>query len=43
MLRDVNHEPLAFYMWRCVYKKHKIDVKGRQSESPYFLYMTLHM
>jgi hypothetical protein len=38
MLRNINQEPLAFYMRRCACKKHKIDVKGRQSGATCFLY-----
>jgi hypothetical protein len=39
MIRDINREPLAFCM-RCYgCKKHKIDVEGRQSGAPFFLYM----
>jgi hypothetical protein len=43
MLRDVNREPLVFYMWRCACKNHKIDVKERQLGAPFFLYAVLHM
>jgi hypothetical protein len=43
MLRDVNQEPLAFCTQRCVCKKHKIDVKRRQSGAPCFLYVVLHV
>jgi hypothetical protein len=35
---DVNREPLTFCMRRYICKKHKIDVMGRQSEAPCFLY-----
>jgi hypothetical protein len=43
MLRDINQKPLSFCMRRCVCKKYKIDVKGRQSGSPTFLYVALSM
>jgi hypothetical protein len=33
-LETVNQEPLAFYMRRCAYKKHKLDTKGLPIESP---------
>jgi hypothetical protein len=36
MLRDINQEPLAFYMWHYACKKHKIDVNGRQLGDPFF-------
>jgi hypothetical protein len=42
-LRGVNREHITFCMWRCTCKKHKIDVNGRQSKAPYFLYAVLHM
>jgi hypothetical protein len=38
MLRDVNWEPLAFYIQRRAWKKHKIDVKGHQLGATCFLY-----
>jgi hypothetical protein len=34
MLRGVNQELLAFCTWHYTCKKHKIDVKGRQSGAP---------
>jgi hypothetical protein len=43
MLRDVNQEPLAFCIRCCTCKKHKIDIKGRQSGVPCFLYTVLHV
>jgi hypothetical protein len=39
---DVNWESLAFSTWRYTCKKYKSRM-GRQSASPCFLYMTLHM
>jgi hypothetical protein len=36
MLREVNQKPLTFCMQYCAYKKHEIDVKGRQSGAPCF-------
>jgi hypothetical protein len=42
MLRDVNQEHLTFCMLRYTCKKYKIDVKGRQSGAPCFLYALVH-
>jgi hypothetical protein len=42
MLKDVNQDHLAFCM-HCTCKKLKIDVKGRQSGAPCFLYVALRV